>query len=313
MINRGNYRSGIFKTEGSKKSFLKTLQECCGAMNWKLHAWVLMGNHYHLCIETPEANLVSGMSWLQSVFANRFNRVRKANGHVFQGRYKAILLDGHALGQVCHYIHLNPVRANMVECQKLESFRYSSFHQLWNPRKRWKFGVYWEFLDAAGHLDDTPEGHHLYKDYLNWLSEEDDEQMKMGFERMCRGWYKGSKEFKEKVLQEQTDATANKVVEAEASEIRELQWDRLLPEVLLALGKESADILNDRKGAPWKVAVARYFREKYLAPHRWISARLQMGAVSYVQSLVSRHRASSEKDEYWDQLMNELGGERVEQ
>ena len=71
--------------------------------------------HYHLCLETPEANLVDGMRWLQSTFANRFNRFRKESGHVFKGRYKAILLDDDALGAVCHYIHLNPVRAGIVE------------------------------------------------------------------------------------------------------------------------------------------------------------------------------------------------------
>ena len=77
VINRGNYRSWIFESEGARVSFVKCLQEACEAMGWRLHAWVLMGNHYHLCLETPEANLVEGMRWLQSTFANRFNRFRK--------------------------------------------------------------------------------------------------------------------------------------------------------------------------------------------------------------------------------------------
>ena len=102
VINRGNYRSWIFETEGAKESFLKCLGEACEACNWKLHAWCLMGNHYHLALETPEGNLVAGMRWLQSTFSNRFNRFRQENGHVFQGRYKAILLDEEALGVVCH-------------------------------------------------------------------------------------------------------------------------------------------------------------------------------------------------------------------
>ena len=60
VINRGNYRSWIFESEGARVSFLKCLQEACEGMGWRLHAWVLMGNHYHLCLETPEANLVEG-------------------------------------------------------------------------------------------------------------------------------------------------------------------------------------------------------------------------------------------------------------
>ena len=74
------------------------------------------------CIQTPQPNLVEGMKWLQSTFANKFNRLRKANGHVFQGRYKAILLDAEAIAAVCHYIHLNPVRAGIVQPADLHSY-----------------------------------------------------------------------------------------------------------------------------------------------------------------------------------------------
>ncbi len=89
VINRGNYRSWIFESEGARKSFLECLIEVCETKGWQVHAWCLMVNH-HLLIETPEPNLVVGMKWLQSTFANRFNRYRKENGHVFLGRYKAI-------------------------------------------------------------------------------------------------------------------------------------------------------------------------------------------------------------------------------
>jgi REP element-mobilizing transposase RayT len=130
VINRGNYRSWIFETEGSRRSFLACLRQCCEAQGWLLHAWVVMGNHFHLCIETPHPNLVEGMRWLQSTFSNRFNRFRKVNGHVFQGRYKAILLDGEAVGPVCHYIHLNPVRAGLTACDGLQDYVDGSFHQL---------------------------------------------------------------------------------------------------------------------------------------------------------------------------------------
>ena len=89
-----------------------------------------------MCIETLQPNLVEGMRRLQSTFANRFNQFRKSNGHVFQGRYKAILLDGDALGAVCHYIHLNPVRAGLVEPSALQTYRNSSFARFWYPMDR---------------------------------------------------------------------------------------------------------------------------------------------------------------------------------
>lgn len=93
VINRGNYRSWIFDTEGARESFLERLRLTAAAKGWRVHAWCLMSNHYHLLIQTPGANLVEGMKWLQSTFANRFNRYRRAHGHVFQGRYRSILLD----------------------------------------------------------------------------------------------------------------------------------------------------------------------------------------------------------------------------
>ena len=87
---------------------------------WRVHAYVVMRNHYHLALETPRGNLVEGMQWLQATFANRFNRLRQENGHVFQGRYQALLVEDLAgLGAVGHYIHLNAVRARLLPIEKL--------------------------------------------------------------------------------------------------------------------------------------------------------------------------------------------------
>jgi putative transposase len=305
LINRGNYRSWIFKSKGARESFLECLKQVCESQGWLLHAWCLMGNHYHLCVETPGGNLVRGMSWLQSVFANRFNRFRKVNGHVFQGRYKAILLDGNAMGPVCHYIHLNPVRAGLVASDQLQKFVHSSFHQLWYPEKRWEFGVYATALDAAGHLADSPQGRRLYRNYLSWLSEVDEEKRKLGFDLMCRGWAKGSKEFKEKVVAGLPESQLEKAVESEASGILEVSSEAILHKVLAILNKTQLDVKQSEKSAPWKIAVARYLREKHLVPNRWLAEQLQMGAVSSVQSLVSRHRSQKIQDDgTWEFIQN---------
>ena len=140
-----------------------------------------MGNHYHLCVETPHPNLVEGMRWLQSTFANRFNRFRNSNGHVFQGRYKAILLDGHALGAVCHYIHLNPVRAGLVRAMSLQTYSDSSFARLWYPSLRRSYEFPEVALEYAGTLTDSMAGRRKYRDYLSWLSETDAEKQRLGF------------------------------------------------------------------------------------------------------------------------------------
>lgn len=82
IINRGNYRSDIFENDQDKASFEQTIFEACEKAGWRLFAYVIMKNHYHLAIGTPQGNLISGMQWLQSTFANRFNRFRKERGHV---------------------------------------------------------------------------------------------------------------------------------------------------------------------------------------------------------------------------------------
>jgi REP element-mobilizing transposase RayT len=295
VINRGNYRSYIFETAGAQKSFLECLDQCCLAKGWILHAWVLMGNHYHLCVETPDGNLVEGMKWLQSTFANRFNRFRKANGHVFQGRYKALLLDGDAVGAVCHYIHLNPVRANLVNSDELQTYEASSFNRLWHVSRRRSYENFELCLGAAGGLKDNRRGRSFYRDYLAWLSEEAGERKRLGFENMCRGWIKGSKDFRKAVLDDLKDETSRIVTEAEAAEMREPRWERATVELLKLLDRSESDLVNAAKGADWKVALARLLRERYLVPNRWIAERLRMGRVSTVQSLVSRHRTITQK------------------
>ncbi|MBI5768031.1 MAG: transposase, partial [Verrucomicrobia bacterium] len=81
VINRGNYRARVFATEATRAAFEACVFEACEKSGWVLHAFVVMNNHYHLALETPEGNLVAGMQWLQATFANRFNRLRGERGH----------------------------------------------------------------------------------------------------------------------------------------------------------------------------------------------------------------------------------------
>jgi REP element-mobilizing transposase RayT len=127
IINRGNYRRDLFESTGAGEAFLTALGEAAGRHGWRLFAYVLMRNHFHLAIETPQPNLVEGMHWLQSTVATRFNRFRDERGHLFQGRYQSILIeDAAALARVVDYIHLNPVRARVVATEHLCDYRWSS-------------------------------------------------------------------------------------------------------------------------------------------------------------------------------------------
>ena len=102
------------------------LAQVCKRFNWLCHAWWQMTNHYHLLIETPEANLSQGMRQLNGVYTQRFNRANARVGHVFQGRYKAILVERKRyLLELARYVVLNPLRAGMVK--RLESWPWSSY------------------------------------------------------------------------------------------------------------------------------------------------------------------------------------------
>jgi len=303
LINRGNYRSWIFETSGARKSFLECLTLTAEAKGWRVHAWCLMGNHYHLLIQTPDANLVEGMQWLQSTFANRFNRYRQSHGHVFQGRYKSILLDSDGIGAVAHYIHLNPVRAGLVEAESLATYEASSFHQLWYPSKRWRFTDFECCLESAGGLQDTRAGKRSYRDYLAWLSADDEARRRLGFETMSRGWAKGTKAFKNAVLEDQQDVLRGRIVESEAAEMREPRWERNLEHGLAALGRHADELETSKKSERWKVALARYLRERLLVPNAWLAERLQMGTPNSVSSRISRsRRESGSSDHLWNTL-----------
>ena len=112
---RGDGQEDIYRANGDRQMFLEVLAGVARRFNWTLHAFCLMTNHYHLLVETPDANLSKGMRELNGVYTQRFNRTYDRVGHVFQGRYKAILVQKETyLLELARYVVLNPVRARMV-------------------------------------------------------------------------------------------------------------------------------------------------------------------------------------------------------
>ena len=115
ITSRGNERKAIYQDEHDFHLFLQILGDVCEHYNWLIHAYCLMTNHYHLLLETPDANLSKGMRQLNGVFTQAINKKHHRVGHLFQGRYKSILVDSdNYLLELNRYIVLNPVRAHMV-------------------------------------------------------------------------------------------------------------------------------------------------------------------------------------------------------
>jgi len=311
VIDRGNYRAGVFAEEGARKAFKECLFEACAKAGWVLHAYVLMTNHYHLALETPQGNLVEGMRWLQSTFANRFNRYRGERGHVFQGRYQALVVESdEGLGAVAHYIHLNPVRAKIVPVERLAEFRGSSYAALLEPRKRPACLRVETFLKAAGDLADTAAGRRKYGEYLTWLAENEPAQKKLQFETMSKGWALGGKEFRLALAKEHQGKWAHpERQEASSREARELLWSEAVKVAMARLGKTAANVTADIKAAPWKVAVAAQFKALSTVSNVWLAEQLRMGAPDGVSRYVGELRRGKRKEA--EKLMRKITDIRV--
>ena len=129
VTSRGNARQKVFRDDEDRETFLATLAAVVERFGWHCHAYCLMDNHFHLLLETPEPNLSRGMRQLNGVYTQRFNRRHRKVGHLFQGRFKAIVVDKDAyLLELARYIVLNPVRARRVKAP--ERYPWSSYRAM---------------------------------------------------------------------------------------------------------------------------------------------------------------------------------------
>ena len=126
VTSRGNDCGTIFFTDTDRLAFLELVGEAVTRFSWLCHAYCLMTNHYHLVIETPNANLSRGMRHINGVYTQRINRLNKRSGHIFQGRFKSILVEKEShLLELARYVVLNPVRAKMTRSAK--DWKWSSY------------------------------------------------------------------------------------------------------------------------------------------------------------------------------------------
>lgn len=291
VINRGNYREWVFGEEKTKEAFEICLGEAAEKMKWVVHGWVVMGNHFHLAVETPEGNLGKGMQWLQVTFAARFNTRRQERGHVFQGRYKAIVVEpGKALGQVCHYIDLNPVRAGIVEVEQLQSYAYGSYRRLWKPKSRPEWLSVRAALSAAGGLADTAKGHAAYRGYLRWMTDALKAGREQDFLELSRGMAIGSEGFLQDARLQQAKSVERNLDAKGKRQWKEQQWSRQLEGMLKCLPVKSR--IDQRVSAGWKAAVACQMKTRTDAENAWLAKALDMSSPTFVskQAGLARRR-----------------------
>ena len=197
----------IFLDDADRQRFVETLGEACAKTGWQVHAYVLMPNHFHLVVETPQANLVAGMKWFLGTYTSRFNRRHKLFGHLFSGRYKSLIVDGSGSGylkSVCDYVHLNPTQAKLVAVDTpLKGFAWSSWPAyLLAPSKRPAWLRVDRLLGEWGIPKDSPAGRQRLEQVLEAQrgAEEGEE-----FKPIRRGWCLGEESFRKELLAQMSE------------------------------------------------------------------------------------------------------------
>lgn len=261
-----------------------------------------MGNHFHLLLETPEANLVSGMRMLLGSFGRAWNIRRNRNGHVFQGRYKSVPVagesasDAHYFKSVADYIHLNPARAGLAGGNqgKLADYPWSSLRHFakgrsptWQPTTR---------VLKAFNLSANRRGRAAYLEWLEARAAQHGGAInEKSMDALRRGWYLGEEGFKEKLLgmlgrstakPRRKDSHAGEAIRAH----HEGEAERIISIISKELGLPThpEELARLRKGDVKKVVCAALVKRRTFVSNQWIADRLAMGHPASMSQHVNR-------------------------
>ena len=294
VMARGDRREPIFLDDEDCDSFLNILAEASHKMGWRIHAYALMVNHYHLVVETPEPNLVKGMTWVQGTYTARFNARHKLRGHVFGGRYKAVVVQ-HAKGEyfpaLLDYVHLNPVRAKLVKlADGLDNYPWTSLSYYRNPpSKREPWQVVAKGLAETG-LRDTASGRRNFLERLELkagkqaasragLSEIEGQSLQS---TLRRGWYFGTQAFGDQLqdLAEKTLRAKRGNANYCGTEIKrhdEIRAQKILTAGLTEFGIGKGNLSGLKKSDWRKCLIALAVKRETSMSLSWISKELKMG------------------------------------
>ena len=296
VMSRGNRRERIFLDDVDRHDFVKTLAEACQKTGWQVHAYCLMPNHYHVVLETPEPTLVAGMAWLQSTYTIRLNHRHKLLGHVLSGRYKAQLVEGSGTGYLrtaCDYVHLNPVRARMVQPEeRLLSYPWSSFGAyLAAPEHRPGWVRVDRLLGEHGIQEDTPAGRQRFEEWMERrrTEETDPEALKT----LRRGWCLGGEGFRREMLLRMSGSLAEHHSGQLHRQAADARAERILAEELSRRGWQETDLDQRRKNDPDKLEIAARLRRETTLSVKDIAARVRLGTSKGANTNLHHHMRRS--------------------
>ena len=287
VMNRGDHREDIFKDDEDRQRFLDTLGETCVKTDWRVHAYCLMPNHFHLVIETPRGDLVAGMKWFLGTYTSRYNHRHKLFGHLFSGRYKALVVDGSGngyFGAVCDYVHLNPARAKLLGSEQwLRDYSWSSYPEyLKTPGLRPTWLAVDRLLGELGLGTDTEKGREALMRHLEarrWEKEDMEAN-----QRIRRGWCLGGEEFRQGLLEKVEKQRGPNHLGQEWQESQVVKAERLLNAALVSRGWTEDDLARGPKTDPVKMEIAMQLRKESTMTIPWIAQRLQMGSANTLRN-----------------------------
>lgn len=284
---------------------------------WRVHGWVLMTNHYHLLVETPEANLVAGMKWLQNTWTRRFNTRHRLWGRLFGDRYKAVMVDGNQryyYETLLDYIHLNPVRAGLIRPaagQSITDYAWSSVADGYvkPARQRRPWLAVDAGLEAFG-MRDTVSGRRRFVERLDRRAVEEgsvragliepDVEVDKRCSQLQRGWYWGSQEFAERlvklgevVLKKPRHRSAQASGASKAHGEQEAR--RLLSEGLAAAGLDAAAVKQLKGSDARKVAIASVIWQNTTVSMSWVAEHLSLKSAANASQQLGRWQKRNEK------------------
>ncbi len=312
VINRGNHRQKIFANPGAAEAFERTLGEAAIKFGWKVAAYVVMNNHFHLALETPEPNLSQGMKWLQGTWVCRSNRYRGQTGRPFQGRFKSLVIEnGEGFRRVCDYIHLNPVRAKVVSMSEIGTYRYGSLWQhLARRSEPWMDGE--RVLYAAGIRAINRNGWKAYVRRLEAIMGEKSQNELHTSKHLSRGWCVGSPDFRKTLSETMSVELAKwrtrRFEGLEADEVKAEQahsWEESL-QAFARAAKIDLTKLSPKKSASEKVLLAALLKTSTSVSNGWLANRLAMGQPASVSQFVRRHLLNSENQKAVQRLLSKV-------
>ena len=286
-MSRGDRREPIFLDDTDRRRFVDTLAQACEKTGWQVHAYCLMGNHFHLVAESPQPNLVVGMHWLLGTYTGRFNRRHQLSGHLFSGRYKSLIIDergGDYLRTACDYVHLNPIRAGLVRADKpLSTYAWSSYPLYLAPARRPSWLRVDRLLGAHGIQSDIAAERIQFQQHMEQRRREG--EIPGQWDALRRGWRLGAADF----VQRLTELLGDPGQEHKHSPIRqesdEHRAERLVKEWMDRLGWTESALAARAKGDGQKAAMAARLLRQTPMTRAWIAERLAMGSASYVSHL----------------------------